>query len=105
MRDATLNIHHRHASDEGYASLTVPTHRASTIVFNDARAYATRSQRDLDGYSYGLHGTPTQRTLEAQLTKLEGGLRTVVVPSGQAVITLVQSLRGLLNAGPYRLNL
>lgn len=88
MRDATRSVHHPEANDEGYASLAVPTHRASTIVFPDAESYATRGQRDLDGYSYGMHGTPTQRVLEAQLTELEGGLRTVVLPSGQAAIAV-----------------
>jgi len=89
MRDATLCPIHPTISDEGYASLTVPTHRASTIVFADAQAYATRGQRDLDGYSYGLHGTPTNRVLEAQLTALEGGKHTVLLPSGQTAIAVV----------------
>lgn len=89
MRDATKSVHHPKISEEGYAALGVPTHRASTIVFPDAEAYVTRSQRDLDGYSYGLHGTPTQRVLEAQLTALENGLKTVILPSGQAAIAVV----------------
>ena len=82
MRDATKVVHHPKLDETGYDSLTVPTHRASTIVFEDADAYTTRGQRDLDNYSYGMNGTPTQRVLEAQLTELEGGLRTVIVPSG-----------------------
>ena len=89
MRDATKSVHHPKISEEGYAALGVPTHRASTIVFPDADAYDTRSQRDLDGYSYGLHGTPTQRVLEAQLSALENGLKTVILPSGQAAIAVV----------------
>lgn len=89
MRDATLCPLHPTVSDTGYASLTVPTHRASTIVFPDAAAYATRGQRDLDSYSYGLHGTPTNRVLEAQLTALEGGRHTVLVPSGQTAIAVI----------------
>lgn len=89
MQDATRAVHHPAVSEEGYASLAVPTHRASTIVFNDAQSYSARSNRDLDGYSYGMHGTPTQRVLEAQLTQLEGGLKTVVLPSGQAATATV----------------
>lgn len=89
MRDMTRTVHHPIISEEGYASLAVPTHRASTIVFEDAQSYATRGARDLDGYSYGMHGTPTQRVLEAQITALEGGLKTVVLPSGQAAIAAV----------------
>jgi len=89
MRDATLSVHHPAVSEEGYASLSVATHRASTIVFDDAAAYAARGQRDMDGYSYGLYGTPTHRVLEAQLSALEGGAKTVLVPSGQAAVALV----------------
>lgn len=88
MRDATLSVHHPAASEDGYAALGVPTHRASTIVFPDAETYATRSARSLDNYSYGLHGTPTQKVLEAQLTALEGGEKTVILPSGQAAIAI-----------------
>ena len=99
MRDATKVVHHPKLDETGYDSLTVPTHRASTIVFEDADAYTTRGQRDLDNYSYGMNGTPTQRVLEAQLTELEGGLRTVIVPSGQAATALV--FLSVLEAGDH----
>lgn len=89
MKDLSQVVHHPAVSHEGFASLTVPTYRASTIVFKDAEAYATRGRRGPDGYTYGLHGTPTTRTLEAQLSLLEKGERTVIVPSGQAGITIV----------------
>lgn len=89
MQDASLCTIHPKVSEEGFASLAIPTHRASTILFETAQAYASRGQRDLDGYSYGLHGTPTTRTLEAQLTALEGGVRTVLMPSGQAAIAMI----------------
>ncbi|AZY95035.1 MULTISPECIES: trans-sulfuration enzyme family protein [Paracoccus] len=88
MRDATLCPIHPAVCEEGYASLTVPTHRASTIVFQDAAAYASRGQRSLDGYSYGLHGTPTNRVLEAQLSRLEGAQHSVLLPSGQTAIAV-----------------
>ncbi len=52
-------------------------------------SFAARKYRGFDGYTYGLHGTPTTRTLEAQLTALHGGVRTVLVPSGQAAVTMV----------------
>ena len=84
MQDLTRCVHHPVVSTEGYASLVVPTHRASTIVSPDAAAFAARAQRGFDGYTYGLHGTPTSRTLEAQLTALHDGARTVLVPSGLA---------------------
>lgn len=89
MRDQTLCVHYPAVSHEGFASLAVPTYRASTIVYEDAESFAQRKYRGPDGYSYGLHGTPTTRTLEAQLTQLHGGVRTVLVPSGQAAVTVV----------------
>ncbi|WP_376989108.1 cystathionine beta-lyase [Bosea sp. R86505] len=89
MHDLTRCVHHPAVNEEGYASLAVPTHRASTIVYKDAASFAARKYRGFDGYTYGLHGTPTTRTLEAQLTALHGGVRTVLVPSGQAAVTMV----------------
>jgi cystathionine beta-lyase len=89
MHDLTRCVHHPAVNEEGYASLAVPTHRASTIVYKDAASFAARKHRGFDGYTYGLHGTPTTRTLEAQLTALHGGVRTVLVPSGQAAVTMV----------------
>ncbi|GGE53394.1 cystathionine beta-lyase [Agaricicola taiwanensis] len=91
MHDKTLCVMRPEVSHEGFASLAVPTYRASTIVFKDAKSYADRKYRGPDGYSYGLHGTPTSRTLEAALTELERGVRTVLVPSGQAAIALVMT--------------
>jgi cystathionine beta-lyase len=88
MRDLTRCVHHPAVSQEGFASLAVPTYRASTIVYDNPQAFARRSERGPDGYTYGLHGTPTTRTLEAQLTELHGGLRTVLVPSGQATVSV-----------------
>lgn len=89
MKDPTRCVHHPVVSQEGFASLAVPTYRASTIVYPDARSFAARKLRGPDGYSYGLQGTPTTRTLEAQLTELQGGVRSVLVPSGQAAVTIV----------------
>jgi cystathionine beta-lyase len=72
MNDLTQCVLTPEISTEGFDPLGVGVHRASTIVFKDAVAYASRGDRGHDGYSYGLYGTPTTRTLEAKLTKLEG---------------------------------
>jgi cysteine-S-conjugate beta-lyase len=88
MHDLSRCVHHPAVSMDGFSSLAVPTYRASTIVYDDPQAFARRSERGLDGYTYGLHGTPTTRTLEAQLTELHGGSRTVLVPSGQAAVAI-----------------
>ncbi|MGE6743914.1 trans-sulfuration enzyme family protein [Allorhizobium pseudoryzae] len=84
MKDLTQCVVTPDVNVDGFEALGVATHRASTIVFKSAEAYATRGQRGHDGYTYGLYGTPTTRTLEAKLTALEQGVRTFLVPSGQA---------------------
>jgi cystathionine beta-lyase len=73
---------------EGFDPLGVGIHRASTITFPDAAAYAARGERGPQGYSYGLYGTPTTRTLEAKITRLHHAARTLLAPSGQAANAL-----------------
>ncbi|MEE4453409.1 trans-sulfuration enzyme family protein [Novosphingobium resinovorum] len=89
MKDLTKLVHRPEVEVAGFSSLSVPTHRASTIVFPTAEAYAKRRLREPDGYAYGLDGTPTTRALEAQIAALEQGRRTMLLPSGQAAIALL----------------
>ncbi len=88
MKDLTQCVVTPNVKTEGFASLGPAIHRASTIVFENAEAYAKRGERGHDGYSYGLYGTPTTRTLEEKLTRLEQGVRTFLLPSGQAANTI-----------------
>ncbi len=88
MNDLTQCVLTPEVTNEGFSPLGVGVHRASTIVFKDAAAYASRSDRGHEGYSYGLYGTPTTRTLEAKLTSLEGGAWSFLTPSGQAANAL-----------------
>ncbi|MEH2541810.1 cystathionine beta-lyase [Bradyrhizobium sp. AZCC 1577] len=97
MNDQTLVVQSMKVSTHGFASLAVPTYRASTIVFDSAEEYRNRGKRAPDGYSYGLYGTPTTRELEQKLTALENGVRTFLTPSGQASNAF--ALLALLSAG------
>jgi cystathionine beta-lyase len=97
MNDQTACVIHPTVSLEGYESLGVATYRASTIRFSDSHAYATRLERGDDGYSYGLYGTPTGRTLEKQIAHLEQAVRTFLVPSGQGAVAL--AMLALLKMG------
>jgi cystathionine beta-lyase len=97
MRDDTRCVTRVAVSLNGYDSLTVPVHRASTIRYADARSFLARFERGADGYVYGLYGTPTHRYLEKKITELEGGVRTVLAQSGQAAITC--SMLALLSSG------
>jgi cystathionine beta-lyase len=56
-----------------------------------------RDWRNKTGYTYGLHGTPTTFMLEERIAALEGGKQCILVPSGLAAITNVNT--GLLRAG------
>jgi len=89
MRDLTKAVITPEVSQAGFDALGVPVHRASTILFKDMASYARRHQRGPDDYAYGLYGTPTTKVLEAQLSALEGGVRTVILPSGQSAVTIV----------------
>jgi cystathionine beta-lyase len=87
MHDETKCLKVRKADGE-FTSLSVPVYRASTIVFNSVEAYQNRRSAMYDGYSYGLYGTPTTRTLENAIAELEGAKRAMVVQSGFAAIAL-----------------
>ncbi|WP_018900761.1 PLP-dependent aspartate aminotransferase family protein [Rhizobium sp. 2MFCol3.1] len=97
MKDLTQCVLTPHVRTDGFDSLGVATYRASTIVFKNAEEYARRGERGHDGYSYGLYGTPTTRTLEEKLTALEQGVRTFLVPSGQAASSVL--MLAFLSAG------
>jgi cystathionine beta-lyase len=72
-------------------------HKASTVIFANTAALKARSWKSKAGYTYGLHGTPTTFLLEERIATLEGGLQTLLVPSGLAAIANVDF--ALLRAG------
>jgi cysteine-S-conjugate beta-lyase len=63
--------------------------RASTVVFPDAARFDARYADFYDGYTYGLFGTPTSRALEDQLCSISGASHCLLMPSGQAALSLV----------------
>jgi cystathionine beta-lyase len=65
-------------SDAHFGAVNTPVYRASTILYPDLASLKANKQP----YTYGRRGTPTSRSLEEAITALEGGARTVVVPSG-----------------------
>ncbi len=85
----TTLIHHPYRAPPGFGSPATPIHKASTIFFPSCAALNSRYEKQKTGYIYGLHGTPTSFVLEERLATLEGGLHTLLLPSGLAAITLV----------------
>lgn len=91
MKDdaASALIHHAYQPPAGFDAPQVAVHKASTVIFPNVAALRSRDWRRRDGYTYGLHGTPTTFVLEERIASLEGGLQCVLAPSGLAAIALV----------------
>ena len=95
--NSTGLIHHRYAPPAGFNAPQAPVYKASTVIFESVAAMRERDWKSKDGYTYGLHGTPTTFTLEAKLATLEGGKHCLLTPSGLASIACVNL--ALLSAG------
>ncbi|AEC20338.1 cystathionine beta-lyase [Pusillimonas sp. T7-7] len=85
----------------GFSSLSPAVWRASTITFSSLDEFVARKSRLPDGYTYGTTGTPTHRELEARIAALDKASHCVVLPSGQAAISLV--MLTMLKAGDHLL--
>jgi cystathionine beta-lyase len=94
---STSLIAHPYRPPAGFAAIQPPVHKASTIVFPTMAAVRARSWKEKTGYTYGLHGTPTTFILEERIATLEGGVQTLLVPSGLAAVTIVDM--ALLKSG------
>ena len=94
---STSLIAHGYRPPAGFVAVQPAVHKASTIIFKNVAALRARNWKEKTGYTYGLHGTPTTFTLEERIATLEGGLQTLLVPSGLAAITLVDM--ALLKSG------
>ncbi|MEP6738891.1 MAG: PLP-dependent transferase [Caldimonas sp.] len=94
---STALIAHPYQPPAGFVSAQPAVHKASTVMFADTAALHARTWKEKTGYTYGLHGTPTTFILEERIATLEGGLQTLLVPSGLASITLVDT--ALLKSG------
>jgi cystathionine beta-lyase len=82
-------IHHPYTPPAGFAAPQPGVFKASTVIFPDVAAMRGRDWKHKNGYTYGLHGTPTTFTLEERIAALEGGTECVLVPSGLAAIANV----------------
>ncbi|MFP5393579.1 MAG: cystathionine beta-lyase [Gammaproteobacteria bacterium] len=85
----TSLIHNEYRPPEGFGALPVPIHHASTVLFKDVASMRAGAWQNKQGYTYGLHGTPTTFTLEARIAAIEGGQHCLLAPSGLAAIAMV----------------
>lgn len=88
-RHSTGLIHHDYVAPDSFESVQPAVYKASTVIFRDTAALRARDWKTREGYTYGLHGTPTTYTLEDRIAALEGALHCLLVPSGLAAISLV----------------
>jgi len=95
----TKLIHSSAKVPRGFRALNVPVERASTVVFPDCDSAVGGWDVEAVGYTYGIHGTPTVHALAGRIAELEGGARTLLVPSGLAALTLVDM--AILSAGTH----
>ena len=94
---STELIHHWYHPPANFVAPQVGVYKASTVIFPNVAALRARNWRSKDGYTYGLHGTPTTFQLEERIATLEGGKYCALVPSGLAAIATVDM--ALLSAG------
>jgi cystathionine beta-lyase len=90
-------IHHPYVPPVGFAAPQPGVFKASTVIFANVAAMRARDWKNKNGYTYGLHGTPTTFLLEERIAALEGGKHCVLVPSGLAAIANVNM--ALLHSG------
>lgn len=80
-------LHAGRSPEAQHGFVNPPVYRGSTVVFPTLDALEDYENQT---YRYGRHGTPTTAALEAALSELEGGERTLLTPSGyQAVTTAI----------------
>ncbi|TAN54898.1 MAG: cystathionine beta-lyase [Rhodospirillales bacterium] len=99
LKPATVAVHAGRASDQHQGAVNPPVYHVSTILYPDVATMEERGTKPFEGMTYGRFGTPTTFALEEAVCALEGGYRSVAVPSGLAAITLV--LESYLHHGDH----
>jgi cysteine-S-conjugate beta-lyase len=81
-----------------------PLVRCSTVLYRDMgtrKAVRARREKGVREFAYGASGTPTTFALEDAINEIEGGERTVLLPSGLAAIAHV--FQSMLHPGDHLL--
>jgi cystathionine beta-lyase len=89
-REKTRLVHASRAKLMGDVGIVNPAvMRASTVLYRDIgtrKAVQARRAKGERTFSYGANGTPTTFALEDAINEIEGGVRTVLLPTGLAAI-------------------
>lgn len=84
LRPDTRLLHDGRDPARQHGFVNTPVYRGSTVIFPTLDAIEAYDQQ---AFKYGRHGTPTTAALEAALTELEGGHRTLLTASGYQAVT------------------
>jgi cystathionine beta-lyase len=103
MKESTKLINSNNFQNEvsGKVVQTVnpPVYRGSTVLFEKYEDFVLANSGMYDGVTYGTDGLPTQRLLEEEIRKLEGGYLTKSFQSGISAITA--TMLAFTNAGDH----
>ena len=81
--------------------VNIPSYRLSTVSFPSMEVLKESDKAPYDGLRYGRYGTPTSFAFEEAVCALEGGYRSISMPSGLSAITA--TLLALLETGDHLL--
>ena len=97
----TLLAHAGGDPNDRQGAVNPPVYRASTFLFETAAEWeASREhRRRFDIIRYGQLATPTTLALEEAIATLEGGYRSMLLPSGLAAVTI--ALLALVRSGDH----
>lgn len=99
LKASTIAVHAGRKPFEHQGAVNPPVYHVSTILYPDVETMEQRGTKPFDGMTYGRFGTPTTFALEEAVCALEGGYRSIAVPSGLAALTLV--LESFLKHGDH----
>lgn len=99
MKRDTFIAHAGRHPAEHRGAVNPPVYRASTIIQPSLDALEHARRTPFEGVRYGRLGTPTTQALEEAVAGLEGGWRSIAMPSGLAAITA--ALLAFVEAGDH----
>jgi len=95
----TVLINAGRRPEEHFGLVNPPVYHGSTVTFPTVAALEASNAAPFEGVHYGRTGTPTTFAFEEAVAALEGGERTVALPSGLAAIAC--ALLSFLEAGDH----
>ncbi len=99
MKKDSLLVHKGRSPEDNHGIVNPPVYHASTVTFPSLAEYEAKSRKPFEGVTYGRTGTPTTHALEAAITAIYGGHKTISLSSGLAAISV--SLMALVKSGDH----